>query len=107
MMEIVEGHSTLTASHAAAALRLYFLLRSNPSIFKSWVRVSDLEDAPQLVLFKSGKDVCLGCQSNAFKCCTTHNVIVTSEEFPVVFGPPLSTYAIMTAGPLDMKRCSF
>jgi hypothetical protein len=29
MMEVEEGHSTLTASHAAGALRLYFLLRSN------------------------------------------------------------------------------
>jgi hypothetical protein len=70
-----------------------------PSIFKSWVRVSDVEDAPQLVLFKSGKDVCLGCQSNDFKCCTARNVIVTTEEFPVVFGPPPSTYAIMFDSP--------
>ena len=32
MMEVVEGHSTLAASHAARTLRLYFLLWSNLTV---------------------------------------------------------------------------
>jgi len=58
-----------------------------PSVFKTWVSVTDFDDAPTISLFKNGKDVCLDvCARGDEACCQARTFIVTSEETAVVFG---------------------